>query len=194
MGCLMFSAVIFLVEPRDNIEDWDDAAWLAMATMTTVGYGDTIPRTPMGRATATILMVVSSLFMAMPIGIVGYAFTAIWGNRTNILLVTDTVHRLAKWGFGAKDMSLLFKLFDLDQSGEIDVQEFRAMVGAMNLGMRDDQVISLFQYIDSSGDGTIDEKEFVRTLFPEDFVELYGKHWRDGDHEHGSASKRMSQS
>merc|ERR1711920_1106315 len=156
-----------------------------------------IPSTAMGKATATILMVVSSLFMAMPIGIVGYAFTAIWGNRTNILLVTDTVNRLAKWGFGARDMSLLFKLFDLDQSGEIDVQEFRAMVGAMNLGLKDEQVIGLFQYIDNSGDGTIDEKEFVRTLFPDDFVEMYGKHWREHDQEQesmrrSSAKKRGS--
>jgi voltage-gated potassium channel len=50
-----------------------DAVWWAIATVTTVGYGDSIPVTPQGRTVAAVLMVVG-------IGLVGTltAFVAAW--------------------------------------------------------------------------------------------------------------------
>lgn len=50
--------------PDSNITDLDDALWWAVATTTTVGYGDHFPVTGDGRAVATLLMLVG-------IGLVG---------------------------------------------------------------------------------------------------------------------------
>merc|ERR1712232_363089 len=37
---LVFSSLIYLVEPRSNIDSLPRAVWLSIVTMTTVGYGD----------------------------------------------------------------------------------------------------------------------------------------------------------
>jgi voltage-gated potassium channel len=43
--------------PDSNIKTAGDALWWAMATVTTVGYGDKFPVTPEGRIIASFLMV-----------------------------------------------------------------------------------------------------------------------------------------
>merc|ERR1712050_715417 len=111
----------------------------------------------------------------MPFGIIGYSFTAIWGNRTQILLLQGTRDRLAKWGFGAYEIPRLFELFDLDESAEIDLNEFLLLLKEMEIGFREDDVIDLFKPIDKDSGGTIDEKEFVKTLYPAEFRYMYGK-------------------
>ncbi len=47
-----------------------DAIWYLMATLTTVGYGDIAPVTPIGRCIGAILMIMSAGIMAWIIGIV----------------------------------------------------------------------------------------------------------------------------
>lgn len=44
--------------PRANITSFGDALWWAVATVTTVGYGDLYPVTLAGRVVATALMFV----------------------------------------------------------------------------------------------------------------------------------------
>lgn len=62
--------------------------WLALVTMTTVGYGDYYPTSVAGILITSTLTVVSVLFLALPVGIIGYEFTACWTQRTRVLLLT----------------------------------------------------------------------------------------------------------
>merc|ERR1711865_628777 len=56
------------------IQDMFDAIWLMVITMTTVGYGGKYPRTMTGKIVAIASAVFGSLYMAMPLTIVGNKF------------------------------------------------------------------------------------------------------------------------
>jgi voltage-gated potassium channel len=53
-----------------------DGVWWAVATMTTVGYGDIYPRTDLGRAIAIPVMVVGIGFLSLLIGAVAQRFVS----------------------------------------------------------------------------------------------------------------------
>jgi voltage-gated potassium channel len=59
-GTLLLGATLaYLAERREadaTITSFGDALWWAAVTMTTVGYGDVYPTTPMGRGVAIALM------------------------------------------------------------------------------------------------------------------------------------------
>jgi len=61
---------------------------------------------------------------------------------------------------------VLFQLFDNDESGELDIKEFRFLIKKLRLGLTDDRILALFRTIDVDNGGTIDDKEFVRLFFP----------------------------
>ena len=50
------------------------AMWWAVATLTTVGYGDVTPITPLGQFIAGVVMICGLGFFALPIGIIASAF------------------------------------------------------------------------------------------------------------------------
>ncbi|KZL21327.1 Cyclic nucleotide-gated potassium channel [Pseudovibrio axinellae] len=50
------------------------ALWWAFSTLTTVGYGDVVPVTALGKFVASIVMLMGYCLFALPVGIVGTAF------------------------------------------------------------------------------------------------------------------------
>jgi len=54
----------------DKFASIPDAMWWAIVTMTTVGYGDVAPQTPLGQMLASMLMIVGYGVLAVPTGIV----------------------------------------------------------------------------------------------------------------------------
>ena len=52
------------------------AFWYAMVTITTVGYGDMYPTTDAGRIVGTLTMITGMIVLAMPITVIGSAFSA----------------------------------------------------------------------------------------------------------------------
>ena len=50
--------------PGSQIDGVSDALWWALSTVTTVGYGDIVPATPVGRIVGMLLMVVGIGVMA----------------------------------------------------------------------------------------------------------------------------------
>lgn len=62
------------VQP-DKFGSIPDALWWALATLTTVGYGDVVPATAVGKIIAGATMVLGLGFYALPIGIIASGFS-----------------------------------------------------------------------------------------------------------------------
>mmetsp|Transcript_74078 Transcript_74078/g.139830 ORF Transcript_74078/g.139830 Transcript_74078/m.139830 type:complete len:130 (+) Transcript_74078:1-390(+) len=113
--------------------------------------------------------------MAMPFGIIGYNFTVIWEHRERIMLLNGTRERLAKKGVGAYEIPRLFELFDLDDSKEFDMEEFQLLFKELEVGFKEDDVAELFKLIDKDVSGTVDEAEFIKVVYPDDYRNMYGR-------------------
>jgi hypothetical protein len=163
---LVFSALIYFVEPRDNISSLPEAMWLTLVTMTTVGYGDVTPKSAAGSLVVATLVITSLLYTAMPIGIIGQAFIRVWNDRDRIFLMCRCRDRLAQWGYTAADMEVLFKYFDEDQDGGLNFAEFEAMMARMHINLTRERIDALFSALDLDGGGAIDCQEFMMALWP----------------------------
>jgi hypothetical protein len=140
------------------------AMWMMLLTVSTVGYGDLVPVTDIGRSITSLVIMLGVLCMAMPIAIVGHAFTETWRNRTRILIVKRMRDRLRQWGYTEDDLRLMFRRFDDDDSNELDLEEFEKMVATMRLGLTHATIIRLFNVFDCDGSGALDVDEFIEGI------------------------------
>jgi len=170
---LLFSVLIFLVEDRTNVASLASAAWFTIVTMTTVGYGDITPKSSWGSIITSVLIVITALYMAIPLGIVGSAFTTTWNDRDRLLLMQRTRDKLTQWGYTAHDIPELFRLSDRDDDGELDLTEFRELIRCLQLGFSDERIFQLFNSFDENRSGRIDDREFIRGLFPHSYHDIY---------------------
>jgi len=69
---LVFGSFMYLIEgaSNPNFASIPHGLYWAVTTMTTVGYGDITPETPLGRALATVIMIMGYGIIAVPTGIV----------------------------------------------------------------------------------------------------------------------------
>merc|ERR1712183_701080 len=144
-------------------------------TMCTVGYGDVTPKTMAGYIITLTTMILSALYMAIPIGIVGSAFDNVWRDRGRLLLMKRTRDRLVQLGYSAKDIPYLFQLVGrkADDKGHLHFSEFRRLITQMRVSMSAARVYELFHNFDTDNSGTIDDKEFMQGLFPATYAEHY---------------------
>lgn len=79
MGLLILcSTIVFHVETHVQPEKFSSipaAMWWGLATLTTVGYGDVVPVTPVGKLLGGAMMIFGLGMFAIPIGIVASAFS-----------------------------------------------------------------------------------------------------------------------
>ncbi len=61
-------------EQPDVFSSIPAAMWWAMQTLTTVGYGDIVPKTPLGKLLGTLIALVGIGFFALPAGILAAGF------------------------------------------------------------------------------------------------------------------------
>jgi voltage-gated potassium channel len=125
-GCLVVTlgiavvaaALMHLVEAKaqpDKLGTIPDALWWAIVTVGTIGYGDVVPITPLGKIVATGTIFLGLIMMALPVGLIATAFA-------------DQIHRrnfIVTWGMIAR-----VPLFaELDASEISDIMELlRAQV------------------------------------------------------------------
>jgi len=170
---MIFASLIYVVEPRSNVDSLPKALWLTIVTVGTIGYGDVVPESPLGSMMVSVLIIVSALYMAVPFGIVGNAFSTVWEDRDRLLLMHRTRSRILDRGFKAHDIPTVFCSFDTDGDGQLTLPEFLSMMDKLQIELGGDRLVQLFSTFDVDDSGSIDDREFVRTLFPKAYAEIY---------------------
>ncbi len=87
---LFFSVILFMLYvtswefilrntmPNPKIPFLFDALWFAVETLSTVGYGDLVPITPMGRIFTGVIMFIAVSIIAISTGLITSAFSRVW--------------------------------------------------------------------------------------------------------------------
>ena len=112
LGSLVLAAasVMHLVEHQTQPEKFGtipDAMWWAVVTLTTVGYGDVVPTTPLGKIVAGVIAIMGLGMLALPVGIIATSFA-------------DVIHRrdfVVTWGIISRVP--LFRDLDADDVAQI---------------------------------------------------------------------------
>ncbi|MFB9138856.1 cyclic nucleotide-gated ion channel [Maritalea porphyrae] len=80
------------VQP-ENFGDIPSAMWWALATLTTIGYGDVVPVTALGRWFAGLIMIFGVGVFALPIGILSNGF-AMEVNQRNFVVTWNMISKV----------------------------------------------------------------------------------------------------
>jgi voltage-gated potassium channel len=93
---LVMGTLMYVVEgPANGYTSIPVGVYWAITTMTTVGFGDVVPRTDLGRVIASVMMLLGWGTLAVPTGIVGAEFTA---QRMQRPTTTRTCHECLSEG------------------------------------------------------------------------------------------------
>jgi voltage-gated potassium channel len=114
MGLVIAAAsAMHIVEHQaqpDKFGTIPDAMWWAMITLTTVGYGDVVPVTALGKVVAAMTAVMGLVMLALPVGIIATAFSEVihrrefvvtWGMIARVPLFCD---------LGAEEVAQIMRL------------------------------------------------------------------------------------
>jgi voltage-gated potassium channel len=68
---VIMGSIMYLIEgPDHGFRSIPESIYWAIVTLTTVGYGDISPETPLGKAIASIIMIIGYAIIAVPTGII----------------------------------------------------------------------------------------------------------------------------
>eukprot|EP00931_Biecheleriopsis_adriatica_P090898 TRINITY_DN64804_c0_g1_i1.p1 TRINITY_DN64804_c0_g1~~TRINITY_DN64804_c0_g1_i1.p1 ORF type:complete len:141 (+),score=22.72 TRINITY_DN64804_c0_g1_i1:3-425(+) len=118
-------------------------------------------------------MILNIGFMAMPVGILGNAFTQVWADRDRIIMVAKANQALREYGLAAIQAREFFKKYDLNEDGELTLFEFKHMLEDLRVDLSEARVTQLFEMIDIDGNGQIDQKELIQNVFPSAYHLIY---------------------
>jgi voltage-gated potassium channel len=115
---LIAAAAMHIVEGRaqpDKLGTIPDALWWAITTLSTVGYGDIVPITALGRLIASATMIVGLIMIALPVGIVANAF-AEEIHRRDFVITWGMVARVPLFsGLTANEIADIMRLLRAQQ-------------------------------------------------------------------------------
>lgn len=80
--CVILGTIMYMVEGEENgFTNIPKSIYWAIVTLTTVGFGDIAPQTPLGQLIASVIMILGYSIIAIPTGIVSSEMTK---NHTNL--------------------------------------------------------------------------------------------------------------
>ncbi len=126
-----------------------DALWWAVVTLGTVGYGDAVPVTPIGRMLAGLTIFAGLLMMALPIGIVASAFA-------------DEVHRrdfVITWGLVAR-IPLFSELSAAEVAEVMKVLRAQKLESGAVIARRGEQARAMYLIADGEVEVRLRHKRF----------------------------------
>ena len=114
MVLLLFTATIVYFLERDAQPDKfgsiPAAAWWALATLTTIGYGDIVPVTPLGKVFGGLVMLIGLGMFALPIAIISAGFSH-ESARNEFVATWSMVARIPLFtGLSANEVAEISKL------------------------------------------------------------------------------------
>lgn len=80
--CIILGTIMYMVEGAENgFTNIPKSIYWAIVTLTTVGFGDIAPQTPLGQLIASIIMILGYSIIAIPTGIVSSEMTKTTANE-----------------------------------------------------------------------------------------------------------------
>ena len=136
VGCLIIALGIALVAASlmhlaeakvqpDKLGTIPDAFWWAIVTIGTIGYGDVVPVTAVGKMIATVTIFAGLVLMALPVGIIATAF-AEQIQRRDFIVTWGMISRVPLFAeLDAAEISDVMELLraQVVEAGEIVVRE-----------------------------------------------------------------------
>jgi voltage-gated potassium channel len=161
MGILLIvsSTAMYYIERNAQPEFFGSipvAMWWSMATVTTVGYGDVVPVTNLGKVVGGVVMIMGVAMFALPVGIIASGF-AVEIHRRDFVVT---------WGMVAR-VPLFAKLDALSVSRITSLLRARIVPGDATIIRRGDPADSM--YFIASGTVEIDLKPEPLRLGDGDF-------------------------
>lgn len=89
IGTLMY----YIEGPENGFTNIPKSVFYTIVTLTTVGYGDMVPTTPLGQFLSMLLMIIGYGIIAVPTGIVGVEIAREVGKSMKENYKTDAEHR-----------------------------------------------------------------------------------------------------
>uniref|UniRef100_A0A336M201 CSON010585 protein n=1 Tax=Culicoides sonorensis TaxID=179676 RepID=A0A336M201_CULSO len=181
MGVLIFSSLAYFAEkdePQTKFVSIPETFWWAGITMTTVGYGDIYPTTPLGKVIGTVCCICGVLVIALPIPIIVNNFAEFYKNqmrREKALKRREALDRAKREGSivsfhhinlkeaFAKSMDLIDVIVDTDSAHDDEKSNQKSKWKRMTHALR---VRSSAGHTLSQGDGnsTGDETDLDRNM------------------------------
>jgi voltage-gated potassium channel len=110
----------------DKFGSIPEAMWWAVITLTTVGYGDAFPITPLGKLVAAVTALCGLVMLALPVGIVATSFAEVI-RRRDFVITWEMVARAPL--FQGMDGGRLAEIMRIMRSEMIDTGEVIARRG-----------------------------------------------------------------
>lgn len=128
LAMILFSTVVYFVEsssgPGNKFDSIPAAFWWSVVTMTTVGYGDVVPRTVLGKIVGFVCAITGVLCIALPVPSIVNNFVKQLEEAENPTRKKRKIRKkLAKKGFLAKVKTITKKDRELKNHVTLTVDE-----------------------------------------------------------------------